>query len=268
MVTDSITKKFLKKKPAAQPSQPVLGGLDDSSIFEDEEVAGPKGTKKEKLIRDPKIMAAALDPDPKSRTRWERKMVIREIRKRGRMSRTQKLKQQERELLSKSHNWRTSTKKLMLLARQIQGKTMDDAITQMRFSGKKSAKEVRYHLEHARNEAIVRRGMGLGMINGTAGQTVNIQTKEGKRLKIEDQTRIYIDQAWVGKGDYTTSPEYRARGRVNMLKHRTSHISVILKEEATRVRLHKERQEKEAKKKVWTQLPNRPITAQRPYYSW
>jgi hypothetical protein len=41
-----------------------------------------------------------------------------------------------------------------------------------------------------------------------------------------------------------------------------------LKEEATRIRLHNEREEKEKNKKVWVQLPNRPITAQRQYYSW
>ena len=42
----------------------------------------------------------------------------------------------------------------------------------------------------------------------------------------------------------------------------------MLKEEKTRVRQHEERQQKLAKRKVWTQLPNRPITAQRQYYSW
>jgi len=45
-------------------------------------------------------------------------------------------------------------------------------------------------------------------------------------------------------------------------------LTVILKEEATRVRLHREREKKEKNKKVWVQLPNRPITAQRQYYSW
>lgn len=45
-------------------------------------------------------------------------------------------------------------------------------------------------------------------------------------------------------------------------------LTVVLKEEVTRVRLHKERETKAAKKKVWVQLPNRPITAQRQYYSW
>jgi hypothetical protein len=45
-------------------------------------------------------------------------------------------------------------------------------------------------------------------------------------------------------------------------------LSVVLKEEAARIRLHEEREMKEKNKAVWVQLPNRPITAQRQYYSW
>lgn len=45
-------------------------------------------------------------------------------------------------------------------------------------------------------------------------------------------------------------------------------IAVILKEEATRLRMHAEKEEKFKNRKVWVQLPNRPITAQRQYYSW
>jgi len=45
-------------------------------------------------------------------------------------------------------------------------------------------------------------------------------------------------------------------------------LSVVLKEEATRIRLHEEREKKTQNRKVWVQLPNRPVTAQRQYYSW
>jgi len=48
----------------------------------------------------------------------------------------------------------------------------------------------------------------------------------------------------------------------------SSGLSVILKEEKTRIRLHEDREKKERNKKVWVQLPNRPITAQRQHYSW
>lgn len=226
---DHLTEEFLKKKPSMQQKMPEFGSLSQSSIFEDEEIVGDEKTKK-KVTRDKKNMALAIDPDPENRRRWERKMVIRDIKKRGRLSRKQELKQKERELLSKSHYFQTSTKKLMFLARQIAGKPVDEAILQMRFSVKKAAKDVKHHLEHARNEAIVRKGMGLGKLNGTTGPAVQIQTKDGKRLKIEDRTRLYVDQAWVGKGDFGRTMEYRARHTRNILKNPTAcKISLNLK---------------------------------------
>lgn len=226
MPEDKFGDDFIKKHKL-----PAVGSLSQSSIFQDETVAGPELTETgggpggQYVVRNPLVMAAATDPNPDGRRMWERRMVIKEIRTRGRLTRKQVLKRTEREILSKSRNFDTSTKKLMHLARQIAGKTVDEAIVQMRFSVKKAAKEVKYHLEHARNEAIVRRGMGLGKVHGETGPAVSIQTKDGKRLKIEDRTRLYIDQAWVGKGDYTKSAEFRARGKVNMLKHPTASMS-------------------------------------------
>lgn len=267
-----LTEEFLRRKPAIN-RQVARGDLASSSIFEDEEAAGPKpapeAAKKQRApVRDPSIMAAALDPDPSNRERWERKMVIREIHKRGRLSRTQQLKQQERELLSKSHNMKTSVKKLMQLARQVAGKSVEEAIVQMRFSKRKAAREVKQHLEHARNEAIVKRGMALGSVNGEAMAPVKIQTKDGKRTKVADPTALYVDQAWVGRGQYGRSPDHRARGQIYMMKNPTTSISLILKEEATRLRQHREREENIKNRKLWVQLPNRPVTAQRQYYSW
>ncbi|KAF8865155.1 putative 54S ribosomal protein L22, mitochondrial [Acephala macrosclerotiorum] len=269
-----LTEEYLKRKPKQQAL--VRGDLAESSIFEDEEIAGPKpkvkvdkekGTQKKDLARNPDAMAAATDPDPRSRERWERKMVIQQIHKRGRLTRTQQLKREERVILSKSHDFKTSVKKLMPLARQIAGKTVEDAIIQMRFSKKQVAKDVKEHLEHARNEAIVRRGMGLGL-KDQEFTPVKIQTKHGKRIKVEDPTTLYVDQAWCGKGLYGRSLDHRARGNIYLLKNRTTSLSLVLKEEKTRIRQHNEREQKAQKKKLWVQLPNRPITAQRQYYSW
>ncbi|KAK6607976.1 hypothetical protein H4I96_04211 [Botrytis cinerea] len=181
------------------------------------------------------------------------------------------LKRTERVLLSKSHDFKTSVKKLVPLAKQIAGKTVEDAIIQMRFSKKKVAKDVKEHLEHARNEAILKRGMGLGKVERKSTEnfkTRYIVTKDGKRVKVEDPTTLYVDEAWCGKGDWTRSYDFRARGNVNIMKNRTTSISLVLKEEKTRIRLHEEREEKLRNKKVWVQLPNRPVTAQRQYYSW
>jgi len=221
-----LTEEFLKRRPRAQQDV-VRGDLSSSSIFEDEEFAGPKpkgpaaGDKKP-IVRNPETMAAALDPDPANRKRWERKMVIREIHKRGRLSKTQLLKKQERQLLSRSHDFKTSVKKVVPLAKQITGKTVDEAIIQMRFSKKKVAADIKAHLEHAKNEAIVKRGMGLGLAEGKTFTPIRIMMKDGKRVKVADPTTMYVEQAWAGRGPYTTTPDFRARGQVNMMKNRTT----------------------------------------------
>ncbi|KAI9671908.1 MAG: 54S ribosomal protein L22, mitochondrial [Caeruleum heppii] len=265
--------EMLKKKPSSPPPL-VRGDLASSSIFESEDAGANRRPAAADLspggqiVRDPAAMAAVLDPQPDVRKRWERKMLIRSIGRRGRLSRTQQIKRTEREHLAKSHMFKTSVKKLGPLARQISGKTVEDAIVQMRFSKKKAAKEVKAHLEHARNEAITKRGMALGPAEGTKGAPVPIQTKEGKRKVVKDRTELYVDQAWVGRGTYLREPECRARGRTNILRPPYTSISLLLKEEATRVRLHEEREAKARRRKLWVQLPNRPITAQRQYYSW
>lgn len=224
-----LTEDYLKKKTEDRAAI-VRGGLSSSSIFEDEAQAGPKPKRQKsraQSLRNPDSMAAALDPDPVGRKLWERRMVIRDVRKRGRFTRTQLIKRKERELVSKSKDIQGSVKKLVPLAKQIAGKTLDEAIIQMRFSKKKAAKHIKEHLEYARNQAIVKRGMGLGARGGTKATPVQIKTKDGKNLNVTDPTTIYVDQAWTGKGFKTNSPEYRARGKVNMLTHRTTSKFVL-----------------------------------------
>lgn len=248
--------------------------------------------------RNAATMARLIQPDPNARERWERKKVIQMVKNGGRLSKAQFIKRTEREHLVKSHEMKTSVKKLGMIARQISGKTIDDAITQMRFSGKKVAQEVMLQLEQARDEAIVMRGMGLGKVGKSnneaeglhdlstdlvdtstadpsqdlhAPQKIVIQLKDGKRHKIEDRSNIYIEQAWVGRGPYGRLPDYRARGRVFMMRTPWTSLTVILKEEATRIREHAEREAKRKKKiteQVWVPLPDRPLTTNRQWYSW
>jgi hypothetical protein len=45
-------------------------------------------------------------------------------------------------------------------------------------------------------------------------------------------------------------------------------FSVILKEEKTRMRISEEIKKKRDNRKLWTALPDRPITAQRQYCLW
>ena len=233
-------------------------------------------------------------------------MVIRDVKKRGRLSKTEQIMRTERELLSKSEFYKTSVKKLHPLARQIAGKPLAEALVQMRFSKKKVALNIKRHLEYARDEAIVKRGMGLGQVRAGdqgsgEGQKVEgwpriVQDKKGRKRLVADPTQMYVDQAWVGRGSYTNSPSFRAKGKVDILRHPTTSksslalyladvrwiatedwatllilcagITVVLKEEATRIRLEEEREQKRKNKKVWVPLPDRPVTAQRQYPLW
>jgi len=272
-----------KPKPITQQISKDTADISKDSIFVDLEKV--RGKQLQTKTRNRDYMNVILDPDPQGRMRWERRMIIRQIRRRGRLTKVQLLKRTERESLSKSQMIKTSVKKLGMLARQIAGKPIEEAITQMRFSPKRAAKAVAQHLKFARAEAIVKRGMGLGEAEGRKGEPIEIELKDGKRKFITDRTGIYVDQAWVGKGKYDTAYDYRARGRVNIMRlpytselmmriyckfvlTSCSGLSVVLKEEATRIRLSEERQKKRENKKLWVQLPDRPITQQRQYPLW
>ncbi|KAI4116265.1 MAG: hypothetical protein LQ345_003278 [Seirophora villosa] len=318
-ILDPSSPDFLKRRetPASQEPQqmPQQGDLAPTSIFDDgQEGKKPAGTKDDRSripesARDPSVLAAALDPDPEYRRRWQRRQIIRDVRNRGQLTKAQILARTERESLCKSHFFKTSVKKLMPLARQIAGKPIEDAIIQMRFSKKRVAKDVKKHLEYARDEAVVKRGMGLGLVNSTAGAVKNpnwapgatgeydqpvqqftgtvVEDKKGKRRYVTDTSSMYVDEAWVGRGTYGTDYDIRARGRMNKLRppetsalipvtradyHENTEpyagITVRLKEEATRIRLMDEREQKRQRKRVWTALPDRPVTAQRQYCLW
>ena len=252
-VLDPSDPNFLKYKASVtQQAQqaPVQGDLAPTSIFEDDgskQQPTPAGTPtptakstRRPMARNPSVMAAALDPNPRSRRHWERKMIIREIRNRGELTKAQKIARTERESLNKSHFFKTSIKKLVPLARQIAGKPIEDAIIQMRFSKKRVAKDVKKHLEYARDKAVVERGMGLGTVkpetdqayeideqtdgknkhqqNKLEQQGIVVEDKKGKRRFVSDTSNIYVDEAWVGRGRYGVDYDHRARGRVNRLR--------------------------------------------------
>ncbi|KAG5925922.1 hypothetical protein E4U53_003201 [Claviceps sorghi] len=225
-------------------------------------------------------MAMVTDPDPRSRLRWQRKKVIQMIRRNGSVTKQERIKMTERQLLHKSHFMPTSVKKLVMLSRQIAGKTVDDAITQMTWSKKKMAAEVKYYLEEARDLAIAQRGMGLGRANGeTLPKPRKIQTKDGRWIEISDPTRMYIAQSWVGRGPWRGKElDYKGRGRMGIIQHPSTirhpltgtpaGFTVLLKEEKTRIREYEEQEAKKAARGPWVHLPNRPVYGQRPYYSW
>ena len=219
-------------------------------------------------------MQMALDPNPKSRNHWLKKKIAHDIRHRGRLSKSEKILRTERQAMIRSHWFETSLKKLGPLARQIAGKNIDEAIVQMQFSKKKAAKDVLGHLEHARNEAITRWGMGLTPEPGdplAPSDPITVTFKNGQRKKITNPTSIYIAQAWVNRGSFTRDQEYRARGQVNIINHPSTALGLLLKEERTRIREWKDRDAhalRKRKAQLWSQLPDRAIYAQNQYYSW
>lgn len=224
---------FLKAKPEKAPQVvPQRGTVSEDSIFEDAEAEEEDGFDGDQESRQPRRndmpqpqernfahMQNILDPNPEARLLWERKVAIKGIKSRGRLTKKQLLKRTERESLTKSQWLKTSTKKLGMLARQIAGKPIEEAIVQMRFSKKRIAQDLKKHLEYSRDMAIVNRGMGLGKVEGTQGEPVEIELKDGKRKNITDRTGIYIDQAWVNRGPHGSEIDYRARGQAHVMKN-------------------------------------------------
>lgn len=85
-------------------------------------------------------------------------------------------------------------------------------------------------------------------------------------------TDIYISQAWINRGPYQQKPDFRAFGRLFIMRPPHTGISVLLKEEKTRAR---EKADKEIKRirqrmgrNMWTQLPDRKISRQGQYLLW
>lgn len=237
----------MKKKQAKDSlpaAAPASGGLAKGNIFDD---GKEQPTEESEAVesRDPALTKMALDPKPLTRMRWERKMVMRDIRKGKRINKATLLARTERVHRSKSHFIKTSLKKLMPLARQIAGKPIEEAIVQMRFSKKKAAADVLAHLERARDEATVVAGMGLGPIRRkqqaeklaarkrkdaeTTGNSQEVPSEEekptrmlvvdrkGNKRVVTDTTNMYVEQAWIGRGTPDHGIDRRARGK----RHRT-----------------------------------------------
>lgn len=294
-------RRKLKAQQDEQRSNLASGGLADSSVFhestptiatikdEGTEASLPDDGKVARLAyRNMENLAVALNPRPRARNRWQQRMVWRHVQRGGRLTREMQIARTERKHVSKSHFMKTSMKKMMPLARQIAGKSIDEAILQMRFSKKRVAQQVLEHLVVARNEAVVVKGMGQAtrvnpdaaipmapMIlnpSTTVSEPHQTATKTLKKGEQASATDIYVAESWVNRGPYGKEPEYRARGRMNIRRPPHTGISVMLKEEKTRTR---EKSEKESRvirrrlgKGAWNQLPDRPIIRQSQQVLW
>ena len=223
--------ELMKGHKPPQDYVPQLGKLEGDSIFGSENV---KDTQDEKLTGpihpplDPRALSAALNPKPWAEARWQRKKVIQAIQRGGRVTKAERILKQERFHMHGSSFFKSSMKKLVPLARQIAGKSVGDALIQLRFSKKLAARRIAAELRIARDEAIVSKGMGLGHImEATDGTSTGLVEEEEVPLKevngkvrMVKPTAMYIDQAWINKGKSNHSVEYRARGQQNILTHR------------------------------------------------
>ncbi|KAF2655153.1 hypothetical protein K491DRAFT_716517 [Lophiostoma macrostomum CBS 122681] len=145
------------------PLREIRGYKDDMTPEQRDAVkARDEARQKRKAIeKEMSISALRLDPEPLGRKTLERELVIKGIRRRGRLTKDQYLKRTERQLTFTSQQLPTSTKKLTKLMNMIAGKTVEEALVQLRFSKKKVARDVLKGLLVAQDTAVVSRGMGL-----------------------------------------------------------------------------------------------------------
>ncbi|EDO37206.1 predicted protein, partial [Nematostella vectensis] len=100
---------------------------------------------------------------------------------------------------------RSGPRKMNLVARQIRGLSVTEAIKQMEFSPKKAATTVKEVLQEAQNTA--QRNYG-----------------------IEDKENLWVAESYVGKGKYFKKLRYHARGRFGIEHVHYSHYFLVLRE--------------------------------------
>ncbi|ORZ14662.1 ribosomal protein L22/L17 [Absidia repens] len=143
-----------------------------------------------------------------------------------------------------SANFKTSPQKLNMIARQIRNLPVDEAIRQLQYSPKRSAKKILHNLAFAKKNA-----------------------QEQKDMK-----QLVVAQAWVGKGRFIRRVNPHGRGQFGLMQHKEAHMKFILKEASTTSDQKSNRRNvrgwKESKK-VWTPLvENKPIYNPKPFYNW
>lgn len=101
-------------------------------------------------------------------------------------------------------NLRTSPIKLNLVAEMIRGMKAADALTQLAFSNKRIAQDVRKVLQSA-------------IANAENNHNLNVDT-------------LVVKEAWVGKGMVMKRFHARARGRGAAILKPHSHLTIVVRE--------------------------------------
>jgi len=102
---------------------------------------------------------------------------------------------------------RIGPRKLNQFVDVLRGLHVEDALIQCRVHHKKAARMCEKLLESAKANAVTNHGL------------------DGENLK--------VDQAWVGKGQYLRRVSIHGRGRSGVMHKTRSHLTIVLKEEAT-----------------------------------
>ncbi|KAG2194185.1 hypothetical protein INT47_007917, partial [Mucor saturninus] len=161
----------------------------------------------------------------------------------------EKLAKQEGKIIEKEYqfssaNFKTSPRKLNMLARSIRNLPVEEAIRQMEFSDKRSAKKILHNLAFARKNAIDQKGM----------------------------ENLVVSQAWVGKGRYVRRVRAHGRGQFGVMHHKEAHIKFLFKEAAAESNEKTDRRNIRGwkdPKKTWTSLnETKPIYNAKPFYNW
>jgi len=97
---------------------------------------------------------------------------------------------------------RVSPDKARLLIDQIRGKPVDEALRIARFAKAKAAKPIRKTLESA-------------IANAEHNYDMNVD-------------ELVVKEARIDRGPFLKRVSYRARGRADIIKRRTSHITIIV----------------------------------------
>merc|ERR1712048_368050 len=100
---------------------------------------------------------------------------------------------------------RIMPKKLIYMAHVVKWLPIEDAIAQMKFSGKIAGVYIKEVLEEAQKKAVEEYG-------------------------VQDKKNLYVARTWVGRGNMLKKIDYKGRGRFGIMRLRYSHYFVELRE--------------------------------------
>jgi len=114
------------------------------------------------------------------------------------------------EVRARLSNYRVSTRKARLLADEIQGKGVEEALVILDLSPKRFARVL---------AKVVRSALA------------NAEDKNNRDKAGIDVDNLVIDKVSVDQGPSMWRVRPRAQGRATWIQHRTSHVEVVLSEE-------------------------------------